>query len=418
MLAVLSAIAALAVVLSAAEAPRATLILISLDGWRWDYHTKARVTNLRTLMARGVRAEALIPSFPTKTFPNHYTLVTGLYPGHHGVVGNTMRDPRTGRIFTMAKRAEVSDAMWWGGEPIWNTLQRSGGRAAAMFWPGSEAPIKGVRPTFWLPYEHGMPNDARVDRVLRWLDLPPDQRPSFVTLYFSDVDGAGHSFGPDSIELVRALEQVDAALGRLVRGLEERALTDRINIIVTADHGMAETTRQRVVFIDDYLTPGDGEIVDLNPAVGLWPRAGREDVTYRKLVTAHPRLSVYRRADTPQHWHYRDHERVPPIIGVVDEGWSVMRRASVVEAFARTARRVGGNHGYDPQAKSMHTLFVAAGPAFRSNVVVPPFENVHVYALMCRVLGITPAPHDGDESVGLAMLGAGAAAPEPAPVNR
>jgi predicted AlkP superfamily pyrophosphatase or phosphodiesterase len=261
-LALLSAIAAVAVVLSAVEAPRATLILVSLDGWRWDYHTKARVTNLRGLMARGVRAESLIPSFPTKTFPNHYTLVTGLYPGHHGVVSNTIRDPRTGRLFTMASHQEVSDAMWWGGDPIWNAVQRTDGRSAAMFWPGSEAAIAGVRPTYWTPYQESMPNEARVDRVLRWLDLPADERPSFVTLYFSDADGAGHSFGPDSAELVRALERLDAALGRLLRGLEARGLANQVNIIVTADHGMAETSGRRVVFIDEYIAPGDGDIVD------------------------------------------------------------------------------------------------------------------------------------------------------------
>jgi predicted AlkP superfamily pyrophosphatase or phosphodiesterase len=403
-LAVLSVIAALAVALSAAGPPRSTLLLISLDGWRWDYHTRSRVTNLRSLMARGVRAEGLIPSFPTKTFPNHYTLVTGLYPGHHGVVGNTMRDPRTGRVFAMTKREEVSEPMWWGGEPVWVSVQRAGGKAGAMFWPGSEAPIKGVRPTYWIPYRHEMPNDARVDRVLAWLDLPERERPSFLTLYFSDVDGAGHSFGPNSPELVRALETVDSAIGRLLRGLEQRRLMDRINIIVTADHGMAETSRQRVVFVDDLVPPADGEIVDLNPTLGVWPRPGREDAVYSKLVAAHPRLTVYRRGNTPEYWQYRDHERIPPIIGVADEGWSVMRRASVTEAFAANLRRVGGNHGYDPRLKSMQALFVAAGPAFRTNVVVPPFENVHVYALMCQVLGIEPAPNDGDAAVAASML--------------
>jgi predicted AlkP superfamily pyrophosphatase or phosphodiesterase len=294
--------------------------------------------------------------------------------------------------------------MWWGGEPIWTTVQRAGGKAAAMFWPGSEASINGGRPTYWMPYEHGMPNDARVDRVLAWLDRPAPERPSFMTLYFSDVDGAGHSFGPNSRELVLALETVDASLGRLLRGLDDRGLTNTVNVIVTADHGMAETSRQRVVFIDDFVSPADGEIVDLNPTLGLWPRAGREEAVYRKLVTAHPRLSVYRRAHTPEHWHYRDHERVAPIVGVADEGWSLMRRASVRDAFARNLRRVGGNHGYDPHVKSMQGLFVAAGPAFRGDAVVPPFENVHVYALMCRVLGIEPAPNDGDPDALLQLL--------------
>lgn len=402
-LAALSAIAVFAVALGAAES-RSTVILISLDGWRWDYHTKARVPHLRRLMSRGVRAEGLIPSFPTKTFPNHYTLVTGLYPGHHGMVANTVRDPRTGRLFTMSNHAEVADPMWWGGEPVWITLQRTGRRAAAMFWPGSEAPIKGERPSYWTPYDHRMANNARVDRILEWLDLPPPERPSFLTLYFSDVDGAGHDYGPSSLELLRALEQVDNAIGRLVAGLDARHLLDTVNIIVTADHGMAETSRLRVVFIDTYVTPADGDIVDLNPTVGIWPRAGREEAVYRKLVAAHPRLTMFRKAETPPHWHYREHERIPPLMGVVDEGWSVVTRAGAREVFAHGNRGTGGNHGYDPQVQSMQALFVAAGPAFRRNAVVPAFENVHVYNLLCLVLGIEPAPNDGDRAVALSLL--------------
>jgi len=400
----LGAIAFVAVAFGAVERPRPTVILISLDGWRWDYHSKAPVENLRRLMEPGVRAEGLIPSFPSKTFPNHYTLVTGLYPGHHGVIANRMRDPRSARLFTLTPRVEVGEAMWWGGEPIWVTLQRAGGRSAPMFWPGSEAPIKGERPTYWLPYDHGMANDDRVDRVLAWLDLPPGDRPSFLTLYFSDVDSAGHTYGPASTELVRALEQVDRALGRLLRGLESRGLRDSINIVVTSDHGMAETSRQRVVFIDDYVTADDGDVIDLNPTLGFWPRAGREAFVYRKLSAAHPRLTVYRKAETPSHWHYRDHERIPPIVGVVDEGWSVMRRADAAAAFGRNVRRIGGNHGYDPHVGSMQGVFVASGPAFRSKAVVPAFENVHVYNLLCLVLGIEPAPNDGDRAVALSVL--------------
>ena len=400
----LGAVAALAIALGAARVSGPTLLLVSFDGWRWDYHTRTPTPHLRSLMARGARAEALIPSFPTKTFPNHYTLVTGLYPGHHGVVGNSMRDPRSGRLFTLRTRDEVSDAMWWGGDPIWNGVQRAGRPAAAMFWPGSEAPIAGMRPSRWFAYDEGRSNADRVDQVLAWLDLPEAERPAFITLYMSDADGAGHSFGPDSPELVRALERLDDALGRLLRGVSQRRLLEQVNIIVTSDHGMADTNPQRVIYIDDVMSRSDGEVIELNPGLAVWPRPGRQEAVYRKLAVAHPRLSVYRRRETPAHWRFRDHERVPPIVGVADEGWSVMRRAGVVEAFARSIRRVGGNHGYDPQVRSMHALFVAAGPAFRQDAVVPAFENVHVYELMCAVLGIRPSPNDGDPAVTQGML--------------
>src|SRR5688572_26734401 len=177
-----------------------TVILVAFDGWRWDYHTKAPTPNVRSLMARGVRAQNLIPSFPSKTFPNFYTIVTGLYPEHHGIVANNIKDPLTGRTFSLSKREEVGDAMWWGGEPLWVGAQRAGQTAAAMFWPGSEAPIGGVRPRFWKPYNEDYPGNDRVDEVLGWLDLPATERPTFMTLYFEDTDTAGHDHDPDSRE--------------------------------------------------------------------------------------------------------------------------------------------------------------------------------------------------------------------------
>jgi predicted AlkP superfamily pyrophosphatase or phosphodiesterase len=383
---------------------RPTVILISLDGWRWDYHMKAAAPNLRRLIQRGVRAEGLIPSFPSKTFPNHYTLVTGLYPGHHGIVANSMRDPQTGRLFTMSKREEVQDPMWWGGEPIWVTLGRAGQLSAPLFWPGSEAPIGGEPPRYWMPYNHNIPGSERVAQVLRWLDLPSADRPTFLTLYFSEVDAAGHSFGPDSIETRQAMARADAHLGRLLGGLETRGLLEQVNVTVVSDHGMAATSRDRIIYVDDYLDPSAADIVDIDPNLALVPRAGRTEEVFARLVRAHPHLKVYRREETPPHWHYRDHPRVPPIIATADEGWTMMRRANLTEFISRNVRGIGGNHGYDPRIKSMHGIFVAAGPAFKRGVVVPAFENVHVYHALASILGVTPAPNDGDPAVARSVL--------------
>jgi predicted AlkP superfamily pyrophosphatase or phosphodiesterase len=384
--------------------PRTPLILVSFDGWRWDYHTKTALPHLSSVMRRGVRAERLIPSYPTKTFPNHYTLVTGLYPGHHGIVANSIRDPGTGRLFGLSARTEVGDPMWWGGEPIWVTLARAGGKAAPYFWPGAEAPIGGRHAEYWMPYDGAVTPAERVDRVLGWLDLPPADRPSFITLYFSDVDTAGHWFGPESAEVVQAMRRVDAALGQLLSGLDARRLIGTVNLVVTSDHGMAESSRRRVIVVDDLVPAADGIIVDLDPTLGVWPHAGREEALYQRLANAHPRQRVYRRAETPAGWHYRDHPRIPPIVGVADEGWSILRRARLSEAFSRTPQGIGGAHGYDPRVTSMHTLFVAAGPAFRQGAVVAPFENVSVYEALCRALGLTPRPHDGDPDVAKRLL--------------
>lgn len=355
-----------------------------------------RLPNLERVIARGVRAEWMIPSFPTKTFPNFYTIVTGLYPGHHGVVSNNIFDAATGRRFSLARRQEVQDAMWWGGEPIWVTTARAGQRSATMFWPGSEAPIGGAHAAYWLPFDDRMPGGERVARVLQWLDLPAGQRPTFLTLYFEQVDNAGHR--ADSTQIDSALLQVDRWLGDLLDGLNSRSIAGRVNVVVLSDHGMSTTSRERTIVLDDYISPDDVEVVDLSPTIGLNPKAGKEDAVYAGLQRA-PHVRVYRKRDSPERWHFRNHARIPAIVGVVDEGWQLLRRSAVEAIDAGKRLRVTGEHGHDPQDPSMRALFVGAGPAFREGVVVPPFENVSLYNVFARILGVTPAPNDGDRAV-------------------
>jgi predicted AlkP superfamily pyrophosphatase or phosphodiesterase len=391
-----------------AQAPasdlKPTVILVSIDGWRWDYAQKYSAPTIRQLIARGVSAP-LIPSFPSKTFPNHYTIVTGLYPGHHGIVGNTVWDALTSRRLTMANRTENQDAMWWGGEPLWVTVQRAGGTAAPMFWPGSEAPILGQRARFWAPFDNGLSPNTRVDRVLRWLDLPVADRPTFLTLYFSDVDGAGHDSGPESRAVAEAVGRVDRYLDRLIRGLTRRRLQDRVNVVIVSDHGMAEANASRVVVLDDYLALDGIDIIDLNPTLGMFPPAGREEAVYQALAAANPHLKVFRKAESPPHWHFRDHPRVPPIVGVADEGWQVLRKATLESQIASGPRGSIGVHGYDPaEAISMRGIFVASGPAFKSGVAVEPFENVHIYNALSELLGVKPAANDGDPRVARSLL--------------
>lgn len=378
------------------------LILISFDGFRWDYLNNAPAPALQRLIERGVRAEGLIPSYPTKTFPNHYTIVTGLTPEHHGIVANDMRDPSTGRTFGMST-SEAREPMWWGGEPLWVTAERGGRRAGTMFWPGSEAAIGGVRPTHWKPYSKSMPGAARVDQALAWLDLPPAKRPAVLTLYFEDADSAGHGHGPDSDAVRRAIGDLDAYVARLVRGLEQRGLIDRANIVVVSDHGMATVVPGQVIELDDYISLSDVDVVDLNPTLGLFPKEGKTDAVYRALVRAHPHLHVYRRNDTPDAWRYRHHQRIPPIVGVADEGWQVVR-GTLMDRVVRAVTRQRGIHGYDPSVLSMRGILIAAGPAFRQGVTVPAMENVHLYNALATAIGVAPAQNDGDITVALRLL--------------
>lgn len=383
----------------AAPPPASTAILLSLDGWRWDYHTKATLPAVQRLIDGGVRAEGLVPVFPSKTFPNHYSIVTGLYPGHHGVIGNAMIDPQIPGRFTLANREQVGNAAWWGGEPLWNTVIRQGRPAAALFWPGSEAPIGGVRPTEWALYDANVSNDARVDRLLRWLDRPVERRPALLLTYFSDADDAGHRFGPESAELTAALVRVDRAIGRLLAGLDARRLTGQVNVVLVSDHGMATVSRDRVIALSDYLDLATVDAVDVNPNLALAPTAMAADEVYQRLAGAHPHLRVYRKEDSPPHWRFRAHPRVPAIVGVADEGWSLVRRPlAPADHFGL------GQHGYDPQVRAMHGLFVASGPAFRRGAVVAPFESVDIYNVLARVLGVAPAPNDGDPDVANRLL--------------
>jgi predicted AlkP superfamily pyrophosphatase or phosphodiesterase len=371
-------------------APRApqVVVLVSFDGFHPDYLDRGLTPNLDSLVRAGVRARWMTPSFPTKTFPNHYTLVTGLLPDHHGIVANSMWDPELGR-FTMSIRTAVQDARWWGGEPIWVTAERAGLRTAAMFWPGSEAPIAGVRPSTWQEYDGRVPNRARVDSLLRWLDRPDSLRPRFLTLYANDVDHWGHERGPAAPEVDSALARVDSMIGWLGAGIAERGLSDVVNVIVVSDHGMSPTSPERLIALDDYIRLGDVTVVDWSPVGAVVPQPGRLEDVYRALRGAHPHLHVYRKGEVPARYRFGTHPRVTDLVLIADDGWTITTR----DRFATF--RAGGTHGYDQTLPSMRALFLAAGPAFRQGVVVPSFSNIHVYELMADILGLRPAPNDG-----------------------
>lgn len=378
-----------------APAPAAApmLVLVSLDGFRADFLDRGVTPHLSALAARGVRARWLTPTFPTKTFPQHYTIVTGMYPGRHGVVGNTFVDRTDRAPFRSSDSLIVRQPRWWGGEPIWVTAERQGARAFTLMWPGSEAAVGGVRPSRWIAYDGTLADSTRVDTVLGWLALPPAERPRFLTLYFEEPDWSGHEQGPDSPGMNQALRRVDAMIGRLAAGLERLDLAGVVNVVVVSDHGLAPTSADRVVLLEDLVDTTEVRLIESGPFITLDTRGGAHPDSVLARLRRSPHLRLYRDSLLPPEWRYPAGPRVPPIVGVAEDGWLLLANRA---ALARRRARVnGGDHGYDPASPAMRALFIAAGPAFRRGVVVEPFRNVHVYELLARVLQLRPAPNDG-----------------------
>jgi predicted AlkP superfamily pyrophosphatase or phosphodiesterase len=384
-----------------------TVILISIDGFRADYLQKYKPENLMSLVRNGVRAQAMIPSFPSKTFPNHYTLVTGLYPQNHGIVENNIYDRETKAVFSLGNREEVQSSRWWLGEPIWVAAEKQGQKAAPLFFPGSEAEIMGKRPTYWKPYDGKVTNEARIEMALAWLDRPRGERPTFLTLYFSDVDDAGHGFSPDSVEVKNAVAKVDRDLGHLIAGLKTRGIFERVNLIVVSDHGMARVDPNHAIILDEIIDVNQTEkILWTNELISIFPREGKEGELYRTLKAKLPRQGrVYRKAEIPARFHYSKSPRIAPLVVMPAEGWIVTSRQRFEEMRVRgDLTKLKGSHGYDNQLPSMRALFIAHGQAFRKGLVIKPFENIHVYNVMTKILGLRPAPNDGNDRLARRVL--------------
>ncbi|HVE54103.1 MAG TPA: ectonucleotide pyrophosphatase/phosphodiesterase, partial [Ramlibacter sp.] len=288
-------------------------------------------------------------------------------------------------------REAVADPRWWGGEPIWVTLQKHGGNAATMFWPGSEAPIAGQHPRYWHRFDAKVTPDQRVDQVLAWLDLPATQRPRFITLYFDQVDHAAHDAGPHAPGTLAAMREVDTALQRLLAGLDARQLRGGTDLIVVSDHGMAEVPRGNEVHLDARVPATAIDVLTYGQVVGLFPAAGREHEVASALLGRHEHYGCWRKAELPPHWHYGTHARIPPVVCQADPGWELTTRAR-----SRPEPPVRGEHGFAPETVDMRAVFIAAGPDFASGRRIAAFDNVHVYPLLAGLLDLPAQDGDGD----------------------
>lgn len=361
------------------------VIMISFDGFRHDYVDRVETPNFDRIARAGVRADGLIPIFPSKTFPNHYAIATGMYAENHGLIDNSFWDPEFQARYALGDRATVEDGRWYGGEPIWVTAETQGMVAATYFFVGSEAPVSGVRPSYYHIYDASIPNEARVDQVIEWLRLPEAERPHLVMLYFSDVDNAGHTHGPDAAEVDEAVRAVDRALGRLLDGIESLPIRDRIHVILVSDHGMAALDTARAERLDAFVDLEGVRIFGNGPYATLWVGdSARVEAIRAALAAGLKHARVYRRDEIPERYRYKGSRRVGDLLVLAEPGWQVY--ASNGRAWS------GGTHGYDPVSPLMHGIFFAMGPSIRAGVRIPAFENVHVYPLVAHLLGLRPNP--------------------------
>lgn len=376
-------------------APHLT-ILVSIDGFRADYLDRGDTPVIKALAEDGARA-AMRPSFPSVTFPNHYTLITGKRPDRNGVVGNTMVDPNIpGETFTM----KSLDPRWWSqAKPFWVSVEQQGQRAAAMFWPGSEVEIDGVRPSRWVKFDQKMPGEARVDQILTWLDTADGPPIAFSTLYFDIVDTQGHHHGPESPEVRAAAASVDAAIGRLVEGLKARGRFENTDIVIVADHGMAPLPAANRIVLDQVVDVAKIDIVTTGAVTSIAPKPGQKKAVEKALLgRSLPHMTCWKKNRIPARYHYGRNPRVPPIVCLSETGWYTTT-AAAQNRPGRKPDTDGGAHGFDPYDPTMQALFVAHGPSIKPGVVLPGFDNVDVYPLLAKVTGVKPEKVDGSLKV-------------------
>ncbi|GLJ05208.1 hypothetical protein SUGI_0013780 [Cryptomeria japonica] len=384
------------------------VILVSCDGFRFGYQYKTHTPNIHRLISNGTSAETgMIPVYPTLTFPNHYSIVTGLYPAWHGIINNYIRNPQTNETFTVKN----TEPKWWLGEPLWETVTKHGLQAAAYFWPGSEV-VKGpwnCPKKFCQHYNGSVPFEERVDTVLGYFDLKPSEMPKFITLYFEDPDSQGHQVGPDDPKITEAVAHIDSLMGRLMNGLEQRGVLEDVTIIMVGDHGMVGTCDKKLIFLEDlspWITIPSNWVDTYSPVLSIRPPLGvspSEVVAKMKKglksgkVNNGEYLKVFLKEDLPSRLHYSSSDRIPPIIGLVAEGFKIEQANS-------NTQECGGAHGYDNAFFSMRTIFFGHGPRFARGRKVPSFMNVEVYNLITSIFGIPGAPNNGTKSFAKSVL--------------
>lgn len=361
-------------------------VIVSLDGFRWDYPRLHHTPNLNEIARRGVSA-IMRPSYPSSTFPNHYTLVTGLVPDHHGIVNNSFWDRENGRQYSMGDSLTRNNPDYYRGEPIWITAEKQGVTAGSLYWVGSNIDIRGMYPTYYKVWakEPRLSFAERIDTALVWLNKPEKERPRLITLYMEEPDGAGHRSGPHGNETHAIVQTMDSLIGVLMEGIEALPFSSQVNLIVTSDHGMTDISSERFINANDYLRPEwYNHIVGSNPS-SIFCSESYQDSIYN-LLSGIDHIRVFKKEDIPARLNYGTNENIGDLIVIADCGWQ----------FGFNPSRAKGAHGYDTACSDMHVIFFAYGPNFKKNYKGKIFDNTALYSLMAVLLGIEPAVTDGD----------------------
>ncbi len=364
--------------------------MISFDGFRSDYLDWYDTPNMDRFISKGVRAEGLIPVFVSKTFPNHYSIATGLYAENHGLIGNHFYDSLLDDEYSLSDRSKVEDPKFYEGEPIWVTAEKNNIQTASYFWVGSEAPIKNTYPTRWKRYDHDFPFDSRIDSVVNWLSMPKKQRPNLCLLYFHEPDHTGHETGPKSNETAMMVTKMDSLFGILISKLDQLPIASKLNILVVSDHGMTEISSERTIDLSNHIETSKMKQEGSGPYSLLYDMDKNEIGNIVDKLNTVPKISAYAKKDIPDRYHFKHHHRIKDVLVIADEGWYINNQAISSSSKIGAYIPKGGTHGYDNQLKSMHALFIANGPAFKKGIKVPPFENVNIYPLICHILNIDP----------------------------
>lgn len=360
------------------------VILISADGFRYDLAEKYNATNLLQLREQGITAAYMQSCYPSLTFPNHYSIITGLYPAHHGIVDNTFYDEKKDAWYTISNKKAVGDSSWYGGTPLWVLAEKQQMLSASFYWVASESAIQGIRPSYYFNYNEAIPIDKRIETVKNWLQLPEEKRPHFITFYFPDVDHQEHSYGPDSKEAEAAVHFVDESVGRLVKAVDSLQLP--VNFIFLSDHGMTSVDTVATLPLPAAVDTTKFLVQSALTVLHLYAKDKQAVApTFEALKKEARDYDVYlaEGMDMPARWHYGKKD------DVFNRTGDIILVPHLHKVFNIRKRRVPvAEHGYDPAIPEMRATFYAWGPAFRQHKKIKGFENVNVYPLIAKILGL------------------------------